>query len=107
MTVKGIAARQTPGRGLYSTEKFFIFIRSLRNWFWQRLILRCQSYIAGKSANRQSIEKCVRNAFLIDITAADFQLADKSLADALSCKSDMRMRLIGDCHTSAVAELEM
>jgi hypothetical protein len=46
------------------------------------------------------------NAFFVDIPAADFKLADKFLADALPCESDMRMRLIGDCHDFAVAELE-
>ncbi len=46
------------------------------------------------------------NAFFVDIPTADFKLADKFLADALLYEGDMRMRLIGDCHGFAVAELE-
>ena len=44
--------------------------------------------------------------FFVDISAADFKLANEFLADALHRVSGMRMRLIGDCHGFAVAELE-
>jgi hypothetical protein len=85
---------------------FFVITRSLRRWFRQRLILRCQSHIAGKAANRQPIEKCMRDIIFIDISAAHFQPATEFLPDALHCGSGMRVRLIGDCHGFAVAELE-
>src|SRR3954467_11454957 len=89
-----------------SRLKFFVIIWPLRSCFRQRLILRGRSRVAGKSADWQPVEKCMCNTFVIDIPAADFKLADKFLADALPCVSNMRMRLIGDRHTSAVAELE-
>jgi hypothetical protein len=89
-----------------SRLKFFILARSLRSWFRQRFSFRRQPHIAGKAANWQPVEKCMRDIIFIDISAAHFQPATEFLPDALHCGSGMRVRLIGDCHGFAVAELE-
>ncbi len=48
----------------------------------------------------------MRDIIFINISAANFQPATEFLPDALHCGSGMRMRLIGNCHGFAVAELE-